>query len=560
MGRLEKLTLHIVGPLRLIDRDGCDRTPKGRKAGGLLALLAVAPENRRSRQWLQDKLWSDRAQQQGSDSLRQTLAEIRRALGPDRNCILSDRVTIALDRACVQIEKMPRRPADGSETFLDECILFEGLDIRDAEFEDWLRDQRLHFETELERSSREGTVNGSATIELVDHPPSPERFQLILEQPREVQSLQDVIFANTLTDIIAKTIAEITTIDILDRRNGAIEQRQDPRKSLNHLTLAVQTDVASGDMGATWRVQLSEAINNRIIWATTARQRTAAFDIDAPNLLGQLNQVVGAAINGFMSACSGQKESEIASFLCHQGIRHLFKLGKQNFVIADQLFQRAFEMEPRGIYLAWRAYLRTYLLAERQFTCRQTLIEEALALMYKSLELEPLNSYVASFSAHVHTIMRRSYVAAYEQALHSIQINRANPLAWACLGIAECHLGKTKAGFEHALIAREIAGATPFRFQIEGLGCIASCIVGDVDQAIWCGEASHALAPTFAPPLRYLSALYLVRGQQTSSLEAVGKLQAIEPDFSYDILRDKSYPAAGLHRSKFLNSLPIREV
>ena len=89
------------------------------------------------------------------------------------------------------------------------------------------------------------------------------------------------------------------------------------------------------------------------------------------------------------------------------------------------------------------------------------------------------------------------------------------------------------------LLARAIAGSAPFRYQIDALSCIAGTIAGELDKAVHLAEASHALAPGFAPPLRYLSALYAHKGQQDLSFEMVQKLQVSEPDFSYDKLRDK---------------------
>ena len=65
--------LDLVGPLCLRDAAGMDLTPRGRKSQGSPALVAVSPALRRSRSWLQDKLWSDRPQEQGSASLRQYL-------------------------------------------------------------------------------------------------------------------------------------------------------------------------------------------------------------------------------------------------------------------------------------------------------------------------------------------------------------------------------------------------------------------------------------------------------------------------------------------------------
>jgi DNA-binding SARP family transcriptional activator len=550
------MTLYVVGPLRLIGRDGIECTPRGRKACALLALLAFAPGHKRPRKWLQDKLWSDRGAEQGAESLRQTLTEIRRAMGPESGCLLADRQMICLDRNGMEVNASA--PYDSGDR--DASELLEGLDIRDPEFEDWLRDQRMRFETEREKAAKATPAHYDqpAQIHPVAHAGLP---QLVLEQPQDTQSQQEAILTNSLTDLIAKTISEIGTVEVLDHRDGAQERYSHRPGSPSPTALVVQTSVLRNSHSAGWRILLSEAASNRVVWTATAQQRNAGvLNADDPSVLGQLNQIADIAIGALMASCASHGEPTMATFLCRQGIRRLFRLSEEDFAIADRLFANAFDVEPRGIYLAWRAYLRTFLLMERKYTCRQTLIEEALAFMYRAVEIEPLNSYVAGISAHVNNTMRRSYVAGYEMAQRSIQLNRANALAWACLGMAECYLGKTKTGVKHTLMARDIAGGTPFRFHIDGLACIASAMVGDVERAIWCGEASHALAPQFAPPLRYLSALYLFHGDERLSQDAVLKLQALEPDFSYDLLREASYPAAGLQRSKLLEVLPGRQV
>jgi hypothetical protein len=550
------MTLYVVGSLRLIDRDGTDCTPRGRKACALLALLAFAPGHKRARRWLQDKLWSDRGPEQGAESLRQTLTEIRRAMGADSGFLLADRQMVSLDRSGVEVNAVA--PYDSDER--DASELLEGLDVRDPEFENWLRDQRMRFETERENAAKAAPAQHDQPVQIRPAPYSGPP-QLVLEQPQDTRSRQEAILTNSLTDLIAKTISEIGTVEVLDYRDGARE-RDGQRPTFSSPTaLIVQTSVMRDSHSAAWRILLTEAASNRVVWTATAQQRNAGVpNADDPSVLGQLNQIADIAIGALMASRAPSEEQSMATFLCQQGIRHLFRVNEEDFVIADRLFANAYDVEPRGIYLAWRAYLRTFLLAERKYTCRQTLVEEALAFMYRALEMEPLNSYVATFAAHVHTIMRRSYVAAYELAQRGIQLNRANALAWACLGIAECHLGKAKTGVKHTLMARDIAGGTPFRFHIDGLACITSAMVGDVERAIWCGEASHALAPQFAPPLRYLSALYLFHGDERLSQETVLKLQALEPDFSYDLLRETSYPAAGLQRSKLLGVLPVRQV
>ena len=125
--------------------DGQDLTPLGRKARALLAILALTPARRRSRPALQDKLWSDRGAEQGAASLRQTLTEIRKALGERyRDCLVSDlhgigfaagRVTVDLDD--VDVSELAR--------LVEPPQLLEDIDVADEEFEDWLRNQRAAF-------------------------------------------------------------------------------------------------------------------------------------------------------------------------------------------------------------------------------------------------------------------------------------------------------------------------------------------------------------------------------------------------------------------------------
>jgi hypothetical protein len=132
-----ELILDLAGPFRLWDAQGTDLTPRSRKAQGLLALVATSPSLRRSRPWLQDKLWSDRAPEQGSASLRQCLTEIRAMLRNHPGCLRTDSGWIALDPDRVRVNtRLPDPDEGGDVEFL------EGLDIPDPEFEHWLRDQR----------------------------------------------------------------------------------------------------------------------------------------------------------------------------------------------------------------------------------------------------------------------------------------------------------------------------------------------------------------------------------------------------------------------------------
>jgi len=61
----KKCTLRLMGPFFLQSVAGEDITPNTQKWCALLAMLATAPNGRRSRKWLQDRLWSDSSERHG---------------------------------------------------------------------------------------------------------------------------------------------------------------------------------------------------------------------------------------------------------------------------------------------------------------------------------------------------------------------------------------------------------------------------------------------------------------------------------------------------------------
>lgn len=551
-----KVRIQVVGSFAVHGPAGEDCTPRGRKACAIIAMLALAPESKRSRSWLQDKLWSTRAPEQGAASLRQSIHEARLALGEEKDLLIADKFSLSLDRRRCIID-LDDEPASVAKTGAE---LLEGLDLGDDEFEDWLREQRARFSVQRSDVAHMASDHASLAIEIT--PPDTggtlaSQHRVLVLSSGHANPSEASIVADSLLDSVAKSVAELGVAKVLDRRM----QTAGPSPSNDDLeaseALALHGDAIDTEAKKIVRLAMLQIPEKSLAWSSTLQLSSEEVrDIHDPRALACINLVVNIAVDRFSKNRAGQPERMVASSLCHSGVLHLFKLGRVNFEAADRLFARAFDIDRRGVYLAWRAFLRTFLLAERQYTDRQAIEQEAIDFVRNALELEPHNSYVAALGAHVHTMMRRSYVAAFELAERSVQLNHANPIGWACLGIAKSYLGKSSEGMRHTLLAREIAGSAPYRYQLDTLSCIASTIAGDLDRAIHLAEASHALAPSFAPPLRYLSALYAHRGEQDLSFQMVQKLQINEPDFNYDKLRDKAYPAAGLHRASIIASLP----
>lgn len=140
--------LNLLGPFGLFAPDGRRVDIRSRTAVAMVAMLAMAPNGVRTRSWLQSRLWGSRAMAQAQSSLRRELANLAALLADhDGATLLSrgvQRIELDLDRIELDVLQLavngPRTDLRKSGEFL------EGLDLPDCdEFEDWLREQRIHF-------------------------------------------------------------------------------------------------------------------------------------------------------------------------------------------------------------------------------------------------------------------------------------------------------------------------------------------------------------------------------------------------------------------------------
>ena len=137
--------LHLFGPLRLLAADGTDVTPRGQKARGLLAMLALARDGRLARATAAARLWS--ASHDAKANLRQCLRELRAALGAaDAGLLQADDQTLVLDCQRLAIDVRDLDDGGADPTFdlgsVDDDCLLRDIQIADPAFDDWLTPER----------------------------------------------------------------------------------------------------------------------------------------------------------------------------------------------------------------------------------------------------------------------------------------------------------------------------------------------------------------------------------------------------------------------------------
>ncbi len=142
--------------------DGDVRDLPGQKDRALLAILALPPGTTRTRDKLAGLLWSDRGDGQARDSLKHSVARLRKCLQPaDTQAIVADRQSVRLDPAAmtVDVATFEQLVEAGTPEEIERAIalysgdLLDGISVRDAAFEDWLLIERQRLRDLVEEAA-----------------------------------------------------------------------------------------------------------------------------------------------------------------------------------------------------------------------------------------------------------------------------------------------------------------------------------------------------------------------------------------------------------------------
>jgi TolB-like protein/Flp pilus assembly protein TadD len=230
----------------------------GQKDRALLAYLAVAPGDSHSRERLAGLLWSERADHQARDSLKQALLRLRRSLGGDGGVLGGDRRSVALDRGAIDVDvrTFERLVRDNSIDALAQATsvyrgdLLDGIVVHDPAFEDWLliERQRLRqlFERALSRlmaqalavDDRERAADAARRLLSLD-PLSEEAYRTLMRvHADEGQTAQALKLYDGLWDRLHRELGvrpEPETVALHDqirrRRSPSPVQNQPPEES-----------------------------------------------------------------------------------------------------------------------------------------------------------------------------------------------------------------------------------------------------------------------------------------------------------------------------------------
>ena len=403
-------------------------------------MLALAPNGTRSRKWLQSKLWSTRGEEQGAASLRQELSELRKSLHEAGLELLSaDREVVHLDLQSIGLDYLS--DLSGRSAMHD---LLEGLDIRDPEFEEWLRDQRSEWYHLLTQRSEAAAapglpVNGKPSTPLL----TPSRLCLGLVRDDRLENPTAAAVGDLVLDLVARSILNFEVIDIMDFRAHAPDTHSSDTVLPDWL-LQVRATAVADSVGVT--LGLIAPGDNRLLWSHTEFLELSDLSgPECPRLMSFVNQVVFAILELILSPRLARNEPRHrASRLALTALRQVFRMRDTDLDAAERMLAEAYQLDPRSTYLGWLLFVYMTRLGERRVGRSDAFHDQVRECARRAIETDPFNPITLALAAHAHSFVFHEYSQALELADRAIAANPFQAICWDMRALTMGYLGEVQ--------------------------------------------------------------------------------------------------------------------
>lgn len=522
----DRIRISVLGTFRVETENGADITPKGAKNQALVAILALSPDMSRPRRWLEDRLWSTFASEQAGANLRQALSKLKSLLGGE--IVLSDRAAVSLNPGRVTVDLhdavLPEDP---------RTELLQGMDVRDPEFEDWLRMERA----ELARLVKQAT-------------PGAARGILIGVRSEAERPGRDPMLGEILANQIGENIGE---------QVRAWRQAEEGTSAEATATdVNVITQVVPDSSGHTIFIKALHQSSGRILYSKLLHLDRIEDILESREIVAKtVFEAADHVIGKIPLVLDSNRAEARATSLARLGLYRMFSFETDSLREAWGLMNQAYQHDENGIYLAWGSLIRLTQMMEMAEADEAALMEEAVDLHHRALEMNADNPLVHAIVSKVRGTALGDPVGVYEEAQLALDRNRSSAFGWKAMAEAYMLAGRMDEAFDTSAKACRIAAGSPFKHWWDTGHCVIAVACNRPDEAIAAGEAAARAAPLSRPALRHLLALYALRGQLDKAYEIANKLAKIEPGFSLDrIVNDATYPVRTLRNKGMLD--PIR--
>lgn len=512
------LRIRLRGNFTVLDDDGRDLTPKGKKAVGLLALLAECDTKTRNRRWLEDKLWSDRGPKQARGSLRTTLSEIRKSFGDAADCLGSDRNSVWLEQTAITTDL-------GDTTSRREFL--EGLDISDDEFNDWLIQKRVKYD---------------AGKDPVAEDPGPlRRVSIQCGEPWTSPGQQGV-----LSQIVSDQIGKIVSDFVAASRCTVSETNAD---------LIIRTSVQEDAAGSAIFVQVIDPVKDDIVHSDHCLTDNLGSFLRSQDLLGRFCWTVAdTALEKLPDLRDTQTPIAVRSGFAQDALRDVLSFDAGQMRNSLMTLDAAGDHIDAGLFRALKAWAMTSMIMEGFLDEDAAALSEIKGLLRRAQELAPREAIVSAITANVQAILFEDYNTALGLARQALRDNPNNLFALQAMSAGRAARGDMELAYELSKHSIKVAGFSKFEAMCNLHHALLCISMEKRDEAMESSQVAADSSPNYRAPRRQLIALSALGKEPGRALSHIGGLKKLEPDFSIErFLFDRNYPSNTLRKSGYLS-------
>ncbi|MEM8979198.1 MAG: SARP family transcriptional regulator [Pseudomonadota bacterium] len=559
------LRLYLFGPFSLLGQDGTELAPKSKKSRAVLAMLALAPRGARSRVWLRHKLWSDKSEAQSAASLRQSLLEIRRSLGPiETRAFQTDQNTVTLNLDVVDIDLMQalKGEAELSDSGFTgpagEDHFLEDLDINDAEFQSWRVSELELWLQRFQSNDVQRPLAPASPVAARAEAPKENiargNWPVILRPPRFLNDPKlGLQLANATQATLVRSLREVGDFTILSPESAGDlmvipNSENDVDAKANQAT--VSFTYFSGNDAQRALVQVFEGVGEGRSWHSDVEIPGTVRNAD-PTMTHNL---VRGAVDQLMAFFVGPAPYESASgrFRGATALSRMLELSRDDLKAAEEILNLGLKDQPNAAQAhALMAFLITFQIGQRFRFEDSDLIERAQEHAALARELSTDNALISALVAHVHSYLFGEYDFAAGLFETALRQNPTQTLAWDLYSMLHTYAGQPRPALSMARWACHLGQFSPYRYYFETSRAISACFAGEHVLAVEAAKYALSERPQFNSLLRVLvSSMAHLENIDAAELY-LEKLNSVEPNFSIEGLKASGYPgletAGGRH-------------
>ncbi len=503
----------------------------GAKHRALFALLATAPFGRRTRSFLQDTLWGTSCFDSGRQSLRRALSDIKALMGADYGRVLTvNNSEISIDLTVVHFIGRP-----GGGEFL------EGLDIRDNEFNEWLRGIRVSPEQLF------------SLFSASTQPPPRSMLPTIAVLPfRLVQGeTGDGVLGDWLAEEVCRSLSRSNLLAVISHLSSRELSTSRIELARVREVLGVDYCIAGSlrvtDGQATLDADCLDAATGRIMWTRQFSGRTRDFmDVQSPPVTEVVRAIGQTIASEAVVHSHGRSVTTLADhelLIAGVGLMHQLKLA--SFARSRELIEEAIRRAPRAAEAhAWLGEWYVMSVFNGWSTDRARDTQMAQDCTARALDIESENSFCLTIDGVVNNNLLMRMDTAGQRFDAALERNPNESMAWLLSGVLCAYRDEGTEAVARVDKAMSRSPLDPFGYFYDSLAATAYCAASDYGQALILADRSLAKNDRHLSTLRVrISALHFL-GRAEEARAAGAQLLLRQPDFRVADYRH-SHPAAG---------------